>query len=315
MKLVTKLATMNNPWLGLDRLNKIRVRESIKHNAFWIMDALNQYGLIIQCDEDFIQPRREIKLKGIEIKLDNSSTPNQLILLLKEMRDWELFLVLCNDLITVMKEHDQDIIAKVMKRLERWQKLLQRTALKVMTKEEQMGLFSELKILRDYFIPIYGYSGSLRSWVGALGDKQDFLLGNLAVEVKSFRITSGNSVWISSKEQLNSEKNPLYLFACALNEVGDETIADLIQSISAQIETESLLNEFTDKVERYGYIQEIQKDSLAKFCLEEVNGYEVRKGFPKININHVSPLIKNMKYNIDLSGCSQFKVNITDILI
>lgn len=312
---MTTLATMNNPWLGLDLLNKIRVRESIKHNAFWIMDAFNQYGLIIQCDEDFILPGREIKLKGIEIKLDNSSTPNQLILLLKEMRDWELFLVLCNDLITVMKEHDQDIIAKVMKRLERWQKLLQRTALKVMTKEEQMGLFSELKILRDYFIPIYGYSGALRSWVGALGDKQDFLLGNLAVEVKSFRITSGNSVWISSKEQLNSEKNPLYLFACALNEVGDETIADLIQSISAQIETESLLNEFIDKVEQYGYIQEIQKDFLAKFCLEEVNGYEVREGFPKINLNHVSPLIKNMKYNIDLSGCSQFKVNITDILI
>ena len=49
--------------------------------------------------------------------LDHSSTPNQLILLLKEKKDWEIFLVLCNDLINVMKEHDEDIIVKVMKRL------------------------------------------------------------------------------------------------------------------------------------------------------------------------------------------------------
>lgn len=34
MKLVRTLSTMNNPWLGLDQLSKIRVKESIKYNAF-----------------------------------------------------------------------------------------------------------------------------------------------------------------------------------------------------------------------------------------------------------------------------------------
>ena len=209
------------------------------------MDALNQYGLMIQCDEDFMQPIREIKLNGIQIQLDHTSTPNKLILLLKETKDWEIFLILCNDLINEMKEHDEDIIVNVMKRLERWQKLLRKTTFKIMSKEEQMGLYSELKVLRDYIIPAYGYIAGIHGWVGALGDKQDFLLENLAIEVKSFRMTSGNTVWISSKEQLNSEKKPLYLFACALNEVGSgETIADLVQSITEQIEMESLLNEF-----------------------------------------------------------------------
>ncbi len=91
MKLVRTLSIMNNPWLGLDQLSKIRVKESIKYNAFWIMDALGQYGLMIQCNEDFIQPKREIKLKGIQIKIDNTSTPNHLILLLKDLKDWEIF--------------------------------------------------------------------------------------------------------------------------------------------------------------------------------------------------------------------------------
>ncbi|VXC02585.1 conserved hypothetical protein [Bacillus mycoides] len=315
MKLVRTLSIMNNPWLGLDQLSKIRVKESIKYNAFWIMDALGQYGLMIQCNEDFIQPKREIKLKGIQIKIDNTSTPNHLILLLKDLKDWELFLVLCNDLVHVLKEHGENIIRNIVKRLERWQKLLQREALRVMSKEEQMGLFSELKILQDYLIPKYGCSGGIHSWVGALGDKQDFLLENLAIEVKSYRMTAGHSVWISSKEQLNSEKQPLYLFGCALNEVtSGETIADLVQSISEQVETEGLLNEFIDKVEQYGYISELQQESLSKLRLEKISCYEVGEGFPKISLNHVSPLIKSMKYSIDLSGCSQFEVDVPNIL-
>ncbi|MEH7126210.1 PD-(D/E)XK motif protein [Bacillus sp. JJ1773] len=307
---------MNNPWLQLDRLSRIRVKETIKYNAFWIVDAFNQYGLMMQCDEDFIQPIREIKLNGMQIQLDQSSSPNKLILLLKESKDWEIFLILCNDLINVMKEHNENIIVNVMKRVERWQKLLRKSSFKIMSKEEQMGLYSELKILRDYIIPAYGYSVGIHGWVGALGDKQDFLLKNFAIEVKSFRMTSGNRVWISSKEQLNSEKNPLYLFSCALNEAGSgETIADLVKSIKEKIENESLSNEFTEKVEEYGYFPEIPQESLSKFLLEQVIGYEVRDGFPKIASEHVSHLIPNIKYNIDLSGCTNFKVNITDILI
>ncbi|WP_335490440.1 PD-(D/E)XK motif protein [Bacillus sp. JJ1773] len=314
MKTVTMM--MNNPWLQLDRLSRIRVKETIKYNAFWIVDAFNQYGLMMQCDEDFIQPIREIKLNGMQIQLDQSSSPNKLILLLKESKDWEIFLILCNDLINVMKEHNENIIVNVMKRVERWQKLLRKSSFKIMSKEEQMGLYSELKILRDYIIPAYGYSVGIHGWVGALGDKQDFLLKNFAIEVKSFRMTSGNRVWISSKEQLNSEKNPLYLFSCALNEAGSgETIADLVKSIKEKIENESLSNEFTEKVEEYGYFPEIPQESLSKFLLEQVIGYEVRDGFPKIASEHVSHLIPNIKYNIDLSGCTNFKVNITDILI
>ncbi|MGG1482784.1 PD-(D/E)XK motif protein [Peribacillus castrilensis] len=319
MKMVNMVKTLsstkNNPWLNLDRLSRIRVKESIKYNAFWIVDALNQYGLMIQCDEDFMAPIREIKLSGIQIQLDHTSAPNKLILLLKEQKDWEIFFILCNDLINVFKEHDEDIIINVMKRLERWQNLLRKSIFRIMSKEEQMGLFSELKVLRDYIIPVYGYCTGVHGWVGALGDKQDFLFENLAIEVKSFRMTSGNSVWISSKEQLNSEKKPLYLFACALNESGSgESIADLVQSITGQIENESISTEFIEKVERYGYFPELAQESLSKFLLEKVNGYEVRDGFPNIALHHVSPLITNMKYSIDLSGCSQFKVSINSIL-
>ncbi|KGP73721.1 hypothetical protein N782_02380 [Pontibacillus yanchengensis Y32] len=307
------ITTMSNPWLNLDRLSRIRVKGTLKYNVFWIVDVLNQYGLMVQFDKNFI-PKREIKLNGIQVQLDNSSTPNKLILILKEMKDWEIFLILCNDLIDVMKEHEDDIVSSVMKRLERWQKLLQKTTNRSMSKEEQMGLFSELKVLQNYIIPNYGYANGVFSWVGGLGDKQDFLLENLAIEVKSHRVTSGNTVWISSKEQLNSEKKPLYLLACALSEISTgETVDTLVKSIASKVDTESIRDEFLEKVEQYGYIAEIHNDSLTRFNVEQVNSYEVNDKFPKISLSHVSPVINNLKYSLDLSGCSNFKMETNDI--
>jgi hypothetical protein len=314
---VKTMSTMINPWINLDPLSRIRVKKRINlnYNAFWIVDALNKYGLMIQFDKDVILPKKAIKLNGIQIQLDHTSVPNKLILLLKDIKEWEIFLILCNDLINGMSEQDEKVIVNVLKRLERWQKLLQKTTIRLLTKEEQMGLFSELKILHDYIIPKYGCIDGIHSWVGALGDKQDFLLKNLAIEVKSYRMSSSKSIWISSKEQLNSDKNPFYLFICALyeGESGD-TIADLVQSIAEQIEAESLLDEFIEKVERYGYISEIHKDTLSRFGLEQVIGYEVREGFPKISLYQVSPWIKEMKYSIDLAGCLDFKVDMNAIL-
>ena len=312
-----KLSTKINPWINLDRLSRIRVKESINFNysAYWVVDALNQYGLMIQFDKDFIPPKKPIKLNGIQLQLDHTSSPNKLILLLKDVKDWEIFLILCLDLIGEMSEQDEEVIVKVLKRLVRWQKLLQKTTSRTLSKEVQMGLYSELKVLQEYILPAFGPANAIHSWVGSLGDKQDFLLENLAIEVKSFRITSGKSVWISSKEQLNSDKSPFYLFACALNESDSgETIAELIQVIAEQVDSDSLLNELIQKVEQYGYIPEIHKDSLSRFGFEQMNGYVVKEGFPKLHTDQISPWIKEVNYSIDLTGCSEFKVNIDTIL-
>ena len=54
------------------------------------MDVLGQYGLMIQCNDNFIQPKRN-QVERDSDKIDNTSTPNHLILLLKDLTDWELF--------------------------------------------------------------------------------------------------------------------------------------------------------------------------------------------------------------------------------
>ncbi|WP_231495877.1 PD-(D/E)XK motif protein [Paucisalibacillus sp. EB02] len=308
------MTTLINPWVNLDRLSRIRVKDNISYDAFWIMDIKNQYGLMLQCDENFILPNREIKLNGIQIEIDNTTNPNKLILLLNDKKDWEIFLTLCNDLIGIIKNIDKNVITKVIKRLERWQKLLQRKSLKKMSKEEEMGLFSELLILREYIIPKYGYFDGIHSWVGALGDSQDFLMDSLSIEVKSHRSTSSGYVWISSKQQLNPEKTPLYLIVCSLTEVSrGENIKNIVDSITELIDFDNLLIEFVEKLEKYGYIPELHQE-LSSFVVDKFSCYEVKDDFPRIDINKVSPWIKDLKYSIDLAGCNDYAVQITDVL-
>ncbi|WP_231579082.1 PD-(D/E)XK motif protein [Rossellomorea marisflavi] len=308
--------TNDNPWTSLEPLKMRRVNEDINenYNAFWITDALGQYGLMIQFDKNISPSPKTIKLNGVQIKLDNSSNPNKLILLLNDIEEWEIFFVLCNDLINVMKVKSEEVILQILKRLERWQKLLQKKTNRSLSREEQMGMFAELKILQGRIIPNYGSHTGIHSWVGALGDKQDFLLDNLAIEVKSYRVSSSKTVWISSKEQLNSEKYPLYLFGCALVEGNNgETIANIVEEILNKLEETNLKNEFIEKVEKYGYLPEIHKDSLYKFSMEKVVIYEVKEGFPRLNTELISPWIKDVKYSIDLTGCSEFQINDREI--
>ncbi|MGD7048822.1 PD-(D/E)XK motif protein [Rossellomorea marisflavi] len=310
------LNTNDNPWISLDPLKMRRVNEEINenYNAFWIADVLGQYGLMIQFDKNISPSPKTIKLNGVQIKIDNSSNPNKLILLLNDLQEWEIFFVLCKDLINVMRVKSDEVILQILKRLERWQKLLQKKTTRSLSREEQMGMFGELKILQKRIIPNYGCPTGIHSWVGALGDKQDFLLEKLAIEVKSYRVSSSKTIWISSKEQLNSDKNPLYLFSCALIEgINGETIDDLVEDILNKLEETNLRKEFIKKVEQYGYISEIHKDSLYKFAMEKVIVYEVKEGFPKFNLDQFSPWIRDVKYSIDLTGCSEFQVNEKEI--
>ena len=123
---------------------------------------------------------------------------------LNHNKDWNIFLILCRDLIEVAKkcETDQKMIRATQLRLQRWQQLLKSEFRKEFPIEKQMGLFSELLCLRDLIIPKLGVASAIKSWVGPDYDKQDFLLDTLAIEVKSYKTSKGELINISSKEQL-----------------------------------------------------------------------------------------------------------------
>lgn len=310
--------TSLNPWASMPTSSQRRIDFETQHNLFWVKDYEDNFGFCLQSKTGFTIDENTIKLRGILIlKRKNDEDIVELFLILSKKEEWEIFLALCEDLVAVTRKYKSDVemITAVENRLKRWQQLLKQERNHELTIEKQMGLFSELLCLRDFVAKKVGIKQSIKSWGGPESDKQDFLLEDSVIEVKSHRTSKGNFAYISSYHQLNCEKEPLYLFSYALtpSESG-LTIEDISQSIRIILSNESneVIDLFENKLIDYGYIPEIHKGPLHKFTLDKLNVYYVSNSFPKIN--DVTNQIVEVKYTIDLSRCSEFEVKLSTLL-
>ncbi|QUH26419.1 PD-(D/E)XK motif protein [Serpentinicella alkaliphila] len=311
-----------NPWIKMSVSSLRRIDAKVNHNIFWIKDFYGNYGFCIHSKIGFNIDENTIKLRGISISKRNSNSNNgivELYLILNNYEEWEIFLTLCEDLVAVTKKYisDELMIHAVENRLRRWQQLLKMQINRSLTLEKQMGLFSELLCLRDFVCKKVGIKQAITSWVGPEYDKQDFLLDDMVIEVKSYRSSKGEFAHISSLHQLNSEKEPLYLFTYSLTTSENGlTVENVIESIRLVLKNESneTINMFEDRLIEYGYVPELNNEPLKKFILDKLKVFCVMPCFPKISSNVVSSHIVSVKYTIDLTKCNEFEINIGSLL-
>ena len=239
-------------------------------------------------------------------------------MILRNKEDQELFTVLCNNLIELTHNYDNEkaMMKAVENRLIRWQKLLKEARKKMFSTEKQMGLITELACLKDVIAPKIGLSKAIIGWVGCESDKQDFALEDLLIEVKSYRTTKGPKVTINSVLQLFSDKEPLYLVTYAITKTLDGlSVDDLIESIREMIieEPKNILNEFENKLYDFGYIPEIMDNELDRFFFDKVKSYHVSESFPKVDPRTLRSEIFNLKYSLDLTDCQEHLVETNSI--
>jgi hypothetical protein len=307
------MTNKESPWVNMTESTQRRIDYETQYNLFWITDIQGNYGFCIQAKNMIINSDEKIKLKGISmIKRNSEGDYAELFLILKNKEDWQIFLVLCEDLIGVTKKYDTDekMLCAVEIRLRRWQQLLRQDRNQKMTLEKQMGLFSELMCLKDVVAFKTGIKQAVTSWVGPEYDKQDFLLDNAAIEVKSYRTSKGENVQISSIQQLNSEKEPLFLISYALNfSENGLSIQDISQSIrnSLLLVSTEIMDVFENKLIEYGYIPELINEPLQKFIVDKQKVYHVVGSFPRITAREIKAPITSVAYSIDLSQCSEFE--------
>ncbi|MCH8034842.1 MAG: PD-(D/E)XK motif protein [Bacteroidetes bacterium] len=308
-----KTNNIKNPWENMTESSKRRVDSDTPHNLFWITDLQGNFGFCLQTKKIFGDTDHYASLKGISILKRNSKEGNgELFLILNNKEDWQIFHTLCEDLVAVTHRYDTDekMISAVEVRLQRWQQLLKKNRSKEMSLEQQMGLFTELLTLKDIIVKKVGIKSGITSWVGPEFDKQDFLLNNAVIEVKSYRTTRGTTVHISSLHQLFSEKIPLFLLSFGLTptEKG-RTIEDIVLSIKKLLENEpnDYINIFDTKLMDYGYIPEIITEPLYKFFVDTKKVFFVSDEFPRILPDSIKNQITSVKYSIDLSKCSEYE--------
>ena len=186
-----------------------------------------------------------------------------------------------------------------------------------MTEQQQMGLITELICLKEFVLENYSVNESINSWVGPEFDKQDFSLTSFSIEVKSFISSKGNTVRISSLQQLDNKNKRLYLLTFGITRTEEQllNIPILVESIKIQIEKEQMnLELFENKLAQYGYIEGVTESPFYSYGVDSIKCYFVSDEFPKILSSQVKPEITKAEYSIDLSRCFQFETDLNQVL-
>lgn len=294
---------------GLER----RVKEQ-QQKIYWVTDIYGHYGISFRISHIFHDIDRLPKLRGIQLQKRNiGNTKGELNLILTNKEEWELFLALCNDLIAaaLVFETEYASISAVENRLNRWQELLKRERVKELSVEQQMGLYTELRCMRDIVAPKVGYKAAITSWVGVDFDRQDFLLDDIAIEVKSHSTSKGEAVKISSKYQLESVKAKLVLISYSLTfSEGGKTVLDLVKDIRGKLQNEgSEVSElFERKLLDNDFVPELLEKPLQGFLIDTIKNYLVVDDFPRIESRKISTFVQKVNYTIELTHCTRFEI-------
>lgn len=296
----------NNPWENMKITSIKRISSKIPFNIFWAKDSLSRYCYLIKLKEDI--PLKKINLKEIEI-IYNKDYANEFLIVLKDSKNWEIFLILCKDLIetSLLVKTEKELIEKTYERLNEWKNLLKSNYKNKLSFEEQMGLFTELNTLNNIISKKVNLTMAINSWRGAERELQDFLCEKSAIEVKSTISSKGNTVTISSLHQLESVKEKFFLIFYSLSQgMNGETITNLVEKIDKKIDTEEAKMLFYKKLLNVGY--DLLEEDYEKFIIDKVEFYQITEEFPKITSKDLDSRIKEVKYKINLTECASFKV-------
>ncbi|MGE7593535.1 PD-(D/E)XK motif protein [Peribacillus frigoritolerans] len=317
------MMTLTKPWENIRAGAERLVDANLKYEICWGVEKNGDYALYIPIEKEEDLPNIDINLKDIEINIFKRDIPNtyQWVIILKRKEAWGIFKRLCEDLMSVAEQakNEKSMIVQIQNRLKGWQSLLSKNMKVVFSTEQQMGLITELKCLQEIIAIRIDYVKAIQAWVGAEADKQDFLLDNSVVEVKSYRTSKGEKVTISSKDQLSTEKDYLYLITYALTKSENgENVKELIDGIKEQLiisDANEAIEIFETKLWNYGYSSLMFKESeLDRYLVDKVNCYRVEGDFPRIGSSTVAPEIVSLNYKVDLTTCTDYLINIDEIV-
>lgn len=312
----------NNPWNSIRKLGKGIDSERIdplnKFDFFWALGKNGEYTFIIEHDNIDDWSTKKISLFGIDIQQFQTSKGYRLALVLNEINDWDIFYILCKDLLqaTSETENQKTMLSIIYNRLQRWQKLFRKFGKKLLSEQEQQGLIGELYFLQNHLLNVFSASESLSFWKGPFGEQQDFGIGDTTVEIKSKQGTSAPYIQISSIDQLDCNVKNCFLYVITLNTAPHNiteafSLNSIIDSIKLLLSDSNDLDIFENLLSEVGYI-DLPEYSEKQYLISKESIYEITDGFPRLKTEVVPHGITSIQYKIELKECKPFEVQLTD---
>ena len=313
---------MNNPWDEIQTpSHDLLYRQIDPEHPLRLLRAKDIYGrflFIYEFPSSDSIPDKFPELNGIELHLRRpgkvQSGNCMLLLILKDKKEWQIFLSLCNDLAASTKSLEQDVQATqiILRRLKRWQEFLQKTRSSLLPEREIKGLIGELFFMSKHLFPSFGAGQSVQFWQGPEDAPQDFNIHDCAVEVKCQLGTTVPQVRISSTDQLCPQLPEMFLYVVTLGKVEKDMTAavnlpGIINVIRNALEADfsSDFEHFNNLLYQTGYL-DLEEYERFNYLVASEKMFSVSDDFPKICSEELVPGIERVTYNISLSECEPF---------
>ena len=299
--------------------NKQRAKEgSHTHQFFRGKDSHGNYVFLYQGELS----AGRLSLQGSRnITLDKqiiSGKLSQLVFTLHDIELKSLFRHFCLDLISAANDNigatDEGVADIILNRFKRWQNLLSGAKNNILKDNKILGLYGELRILREIFIPNCDIKNVIEAWCGPLGEEQDFAFNKKLLEVKSSVISKDSQISISSAEQLDDVSGEIFLchqtFSKAANiKAQGETLNQIVASIQKLLSNKNVPTDaFEARLLAVGYVNRPEYDIL-EFSLAKVNFYHIAANFPRITATELMVGVLKVRYSIQLDHCVNFQIS------
>jgi hypothetical protein len=230
----------------------------------------------------------------------------------RELHD--VFEVLAADLADVVRAVASPAAALrvAFRRLEAWQACL-RVRRRGLSREEQVGLMGEL-IVYGVVAEEIGHGRTLEAWCGPLGGVHDFNRIGTSIEVKSV-VGVSSHLRISALNQL--ETTGLEALALARprfrEAIEGQTLGEMVDDMRRGLDREAPEHRgsFDDRLLRAGHVDtDRDRSESIRLGLEELHGYVVRDGFPRLTAATVPGGIVEVGYSIDERSIAAFRIDL-----
>jgi hypothetical protein len=320
----------NNPWSEIPiasqgQISRLRVNASAAHTLFWFRDDAGRLGLLVAIHHDTSSSAlnkakiniRDISTDVIEVAEEGIKA---LTIRLEENQNRDVFLKLCLDLVERVNtcDQDEDIFLAVCGRLKKWQSLLSGRGRSLLSANEIQGLYAELYFIAEMLEKHANQEELIiRGWEGPEKIQHDFVLDDIAVEIKSIAGNQRGKVRISSEDQLDTHLGQLYLRVYFLSEIhedgkGAESLNSIVKRISSMIQNQENKVLFETKLEVARYI-DIPDYDTPLFRIKDCRTYLATDEFPRITRKMLPEGLEAVSYDLVLASIEKYRTK-TEIM-
>ncbi|RZJ91908.1 MAG: PD-(D/E)XK motif protein [Chryseobacterium sp.] len=255
------------------------------------------------------------QFRNVEMQVLHESGRVNLVFMLMDRNLAGIFTLFVEDLLGTVASLDdqQDVWNASLEIVGLWKRMFESVARHGLSPQQQQGLYGELFFM-DYALDKgVDMAAVLFGWQGPDAMNQDFIVGDLAVEVKT-SIANNPALHISNELQLSmANLSALYIFFLELQERPQRqgvTLNAMVDSLRGKF-AGSLpnLNLFEEKLIRAGYHQEHYNSYASRsYLLRNLTVFNVSPGFPALVAEHLPSGIHNVNYRIERSACDGFEI-------